>query len=399
MVRPHVGYSCGIAMGKDFAAIIVGAALIPSIYYLLAIYSSWKFFSRKQSLSGRNFTPPVSNLKPIKGVDPGAYENFASLCRQDYPEYELVFCVDSDNTAILNVLDRLRSDFPERSIRVLLGSGRTAPNDKAAKLVRLVREARHEVLVINDSDVRTRPDYLRTVVAPLADPQVGAVTLPYISLGEQTFADQLQSVGMFSDFYPGIFVARQIDGVKFALGPTIATTRSQLARFGGYEAIENGPGDDLLIGRLIAEQGSRVELMQYAVETVSDYASMRELLQKRLRWIVVMRHMRPWGHLGLALTQGLPWTVLAAFLAPSFTLACAYILMYLLLRSFLTWLIASYGFKQRFIWRTLLLVPAWDGLAFLIWLVSFARRSVRWRGSDYYIRGGRLVPVAPLQSK
>ena len=150
----------------------------------------------------------------MKGVDPEAYENFASLCRQDYPEYELVFCVDADNGPIIEVLEKLRHNFPERSIRILFGSGRSAPNDKAAKLARLVSEARYEVLVINDSDVRTRPDYLRTVVAPLADPEVGAVTLPYISLGEQTFADQLQSVGMFSDFYPGVFVARQIDGVK-----------------------------------------------------------------------------------------------------------------------------------------------------------------------------------------
>ena len=304
-----------------------------------------------------------------------------------------MFCVDADNAAVLEVLDRLKQDFPERAIRVLLGSNRSALNDKSAKLSRLVSEARYEVLVINDSDVRARPDYLKTVVRPLADPKIGAVTLPYVPLSEDTFADALQSVGMFSDFYAGIFVARELDGVKFALGPTIATTRSQLAKFGGYEAIENRPGDDLLIGRLVAEQGAEVELLPYAVETVADFGSFQELLHKRLRWMVVMRHMRPWGHFGLLFTQGLPWSILAAVLAPSVTVAAVFLATYLLLRSVLTWIIGGYGLKQKSIGRKLLLIPLWDALAFVIWAASFARSSVRWRGAEYYIRQGELVPA------
>ena len=114
---------------------------------------------------------------------------------------------------------------------------------------------------------------------------------------------------MMSDFYAGIVVAWQLDGVKFALGPTIATTRERLAAFGGYESIENRPADDLLVGRLIADQGYEVELSRYPVETVADYQSLRELIHKRLRWIVVMRHMRPWGHFGLLFTHGLPWSL------------------------------------------------------------------------------------------
>ncbi len=190
----------------------------------------------------------MSNLKPIRGLDPDAYENLASFCRQDYPDYELVLCVDQGDEAILPMVERLQRDFPDRQIRVLFGSGRVATNDKVAKLVRLVSEARHEVVVISDSDVRVGPDYLRTVVAPLADPKVGAVTCFYVPTGVQTFAENLQSVGMMSDFYPGILVAWQLDGVKFALGPTIVTTRSRLAGFGGYENIENRPADDLLVG-------------------------------------------------------------------------------------------------------------------------------------------------------
>lgn len=371
-------------------------AAIPFVYYLIAIYSSWRFFwgAQRREPDAQAFAPPVSCLKPVKGADGDAYENFASFCRQDYPDYELLFCVDGEDTPVLEAIERLKRDFPERSIRVLFGSGRVAANDKAAKLARLVRAARHEVLVISDSDVRARPDYLRSVVAPLARPEVGAVTLPYVSVGEKTFADALQCIGMLSDFYAGIFVAKELDGVKFAIGPTVATTRSQLARFGGYEAIENRPGDDLLIGRSIAEQGYRVELLAYTIETVADFGSLGELFQKRLRWLVVMRHMRPAGHLGLILTKGLFWSVLASVLAPSTAVAATYLSLYLALRILLTTIIGVYGLKQVSTLKRLLLIPLWDAVAFVLWLASFTRRSVRWRGNDYYIREGELVPVA-----
>ncbi len=162
-----------------YSAFFVIAA-IPFIYYLIAIYSTWRFFrvSSRQCGTTPSFTPPVSILKPVRGLDPDAYENFASFCRQDYPEYEIVFCVGDRADPVLPVIEKVMADFPECRIRVLFGSGRIATNDKVAKLARLTNEAHYEHLVINDSDVRAEPGYLRTVVAPLADPSVGAVTCP-----------------------------------------------------------------------------------------------------------------------------------------------------------------------------------------------------------------------------
>jgi ceramide glucosyltransferase len=340
------------------------------------------------------FTPPVSILKPIRGLDPDAYENLASFCRLDYPEFEIVFCVDPDDEAILSILTRLTDDFPQRHIRVLIGSGRVATNDKVAKLARLVSDAAHEVLVISDSDVRVRPDYLRQVVAPLRDPNVGAATCFYVPTEATTLADHLQTVGMMSDFYAGILVAWQLEGVKFALGPTIATTRARLNEFGGYPALENRPGDDLLVGRLIAEQGYEVALLNYAIGTVCDYGSLRDLLHKRLRWIVVMRHMRPWGHLGLLLTQGLPWSLAAVTIHPSAAVALGYFGGYMGLRMVITWIIGIHGLRQSGLWKQMPLLPVWDGIAFAIWLTSFGRNSIRWRGADYYIRDGHLIPMA-----
>jgi ceramide glucosyltransferase len=282
---------------------------------------------------------------------------------------------------------------------VLFGTSGNAANDKVAKLARLVSEARNEVVVISDSDVRARPDYLRTVVAPLADPKVGAVTCFYVPTEEKTLAESLQTIGMVSDFYAGILVARELDGVKFALGPTIATTRTRLAGFGGYKAIENQPGDDLLVGRLIAEQGYEVKLLTYTILTVADYGSMADLLHKRMRWVVVMRHMRPWGHLGLMFTQGLPWSLAAIAIHPTAAVATAYLGAYIFLRLAMTWLIGVRGLGDRALWKKLWLIPVWDALAFFIWIFSFVRSSIRWRGGEYYIRDGQLVPVTANPSE
>lgn len=376
--------------------VVLGVAAIPFIYYLIALYSAWQFFRRGgATTSPKNFTPPVSNLKPIRGLDPDSYENFASFCRQDYPEYELLFCVGDEDDPVVPILQQLAQEYPERHIRILFGAGEKGSNDKVVKLARLVREARHEVVVINDSDVRVQPDYLRTVVAPLVNPKVGAVTCFYVPIEDKTLTESLQSIGMFSDFYAGILVARQLDGVKFALGPTIVTTRTRLAGFGGYEAIQFRPADDLLVGRLIAEQGYDVELLPYSIETVADYQSLSELLHKRLRWTVVMRHMRPWGHLGLLLTQGLPWALAAIAVRPSAAVALGYLGTYLFLRMAMTYSVGIWGLKHKALWTKLGLIPVWDAVAFFIWLVSFTRNSIRWRDGQYYIRDGQLVPVAP----
>src|SRR5271166_1244047 len=357
-------------------------AAIPFIYYFLALFSAWRFFRHPSARPPRvaAYTPQVSILKPVRGLDPDDYEN--------------VFCVGDREDPVMPVIDRVISDFPQRSIRVLFGSGREATNDKVAKLARLAKEAKYEVLVINDSDVRAEPEYLRTVVAPLADSKVGAVTCFYVSTDEKTVVQKLQTIGMYSDFYPGIVVAWQLDGVKFALGPTIATSRARLAEFGGYEMIENRPADDLLVGRLIAEQGYEVKLLPYSVLTVADFQSLRDLFLKRLRWIVVMRHMRPWGHFGLIFTLGLPWSLAAVAISPTAAVAGIFLGTYLGLRIAMTLQIASWGLKQPIPWRGLALIPVWDAMAFVIWLASFTRSTIRWRDRDYYIRDGELVPVA-----
>jgi ceramide glucosyltransferase len=198
---------------------------------------------------------------------------------------------------------------------------------------------------------------------------------------------------MISDFFPSLFVAQQLDGVKFALGTTIATTRSRIMAFGGYESIMHRPGDDLLVGRALSEQGT-VELLDYTIETVPDFSSMSALYAKRLRWLTVMRHMRPWGHLGLIFTQGIFWSIAAALIRPSLPVALSFLGFYLGMRMAMMRMVGISGMKLTRMRSLLWMIPIWDALAFVLWVHSFISRTIRWRQRDYRIREGNLVPIA-----
>ena len=375
--------------------ILLFAAAIPFVFYLIVLYSARRYFAQTKlaAQNGPDFTPPVSNLKPVRGLDPDAYESFASFCRQDYPEYELIFCVTDQTDPSVPVIRKLMRDFPDRKIRLLYSAGHNALNDKVAKLGLMEREAQYDTLVINDSDVRVDPGYLRRVIAPLADPRVGGVTCFYVSSRDRSLVEKLQTVGMISDFYAGVLVAWQLDGIHFALGPTMVSTKQRVAGFGGFQVLENRPGDDLLFGRLIAEQGYEVKLLPSTVTTVPDFKGVRELLAKRIRWMTVMRSMRPWGHFGLIFTWGLAWATFAVLIHPTVAVAAAYLGTYAAFRVVITWLIGVHGLKQKEIWKKMPLIPIWDALAFLIWLASFTRSSIRWRGVAYQLKNGQFVPT------
>ena len=371
---------------------LLGVAGIPFVYYLIAIYSSFLFFRQaKQSSSPSEVFPPVSILKPIRGLDRDSYENFASFCRQDYPApYEILFCVDADDPAG-EVIEQLKRDFPQRNIRVLDGSSREVVNDKVGRLARLTGEALYDLFVITDGDVRVRPDYLRSVVQPFADPKVGAATCLYVSTKEHSLLEKIQSVSMLSDFFAGIIVAWKLEGVKFALAQTIVTRRRNVADFGGYEVLQDRPADDLYVGRLVAEQGFATLLLPYVVETVPDFSGVQQFFRKRLRWMTVMRHMRPAGHFGLLFTWGLPWSLVAIALRPTLSVAASYLGTYLCLRIAMTWLIGVHGMRQSGVWAKMILVPVWDMIAFALWVSSFLQTSIRWRGVDYRLRNGKLT--------
>ncbi len=233
----------------SLAVLVLAAG--PLVYYLLSLYCVVEYFLnlRRSPPRDDSFAPPVSILKPVRGVDHDAYENFASFCRLDYPEYELVFAMADPRDPVIPLIEKLQRDFPGRPIRLVTDVPWVGENNKVNSLCRLVAEARYDLLVMSDSDVRVERDYLREVVAPFADAGVGAVTSFYRCTGGGTMAADLDMLGMCMDSVPSALVARKLEGkVQFAYGWTMATTKKLLAEIGGWEAMANHHSDDFELG-------------------------------------------------------------------------------------------------------------------------------------------------------
>ena len=374
------------------AVLLLAAA--PLFYYALATVAALRFFRRERARILPNYTPPVSLLKPVRGLDFGSYENFASFCRQDYSEYEILFAVNEDLDPAVPVIQRIIAEFPQRRIRLLVGAERLGANQKANKLARLAREAQYEVLVLTDGDVRVGPHYLQEVVAPLANQKTGAVTSFYRAIAEQNLWAELEAVGASSDFFAGVLMAEWMEGISFALGASIATTKPWLNKVGGFEAIANRLADDYELGHRIARAGGEVILSRERVWTMYPAQTLRGFWNHQVRWARTVRLSRPKSYLGLLFTQGLPWALLAAIVAPAKWIGVGFLLAYLFLRLAMAWTVGVWGVGDQVLHRRLWLVPLRDAIQFVIWLASFGSNRVRWAGVEYEIRSGQMVLVA-----
>jgi ceramide glucosyltransferase len=380
--------------------IVLILAAGPLVYYLLSLYCVVDYFRTVRKLPARNdaFAPPASILKPVRGVDRDAYENFASYCRLNYPEYEMIFAVTDADDQVVPVIEKLQRDFPERQIRMVTSIERLGENNKVNNLCRLVKEARYDLLVMTDTDVRVERDYLREVAAPFADPAVGGVTSFYRCTGGGTLAADLDMLGMCADSVPSALVARKLEGkVQFAFGWTMATTKKHLAEIGGWEAMVNYHSDDFELGNRIARRGYRVELMRQPVWMVFPEENLKELLTHELRWSIGLRNVRPAGYAGMIFTHGLPWASLAAVVAGTAGwtgLAAFYLAAYMLLRLSVAWAAGSWGLGDKMVAPRLWLVPLRDAISAVVWFVGFFSDKIRWRGMEYRVKKRMLVPMA-----
>jgi len=374
--------------------VILFASVLPSVSYALIIFAARRFF-RHQHAPPSGFTPPLSILKPVHGLDPEAYENFASFCHQDYPEFEILFAVGSEQDPAVPIIRKLIIDFPQQPIRLLVGPPKIGSSDKVNKLCAMARVARHNLLVLSDADIRVGPAHLRAVAAPFRNPKVGAVTCMFTGIPLGSLWSELEAIYLSTDFMPAVLMARAVEGVRFALGATVAVTRASLAEIGGFEALADEAADDYEIGYRIAMRGHRVELVDGGVKTWSCLQTLREFFVQRLRWAIMARQARPLGYLGLIFTQGLPWTTLAAIVAPTRLVAGGFVAAYVILRMAVVWTMGIWGLHDDLLKRRWWLVPLWDAFALVIWLNSLLRSRVRWQGSEYRVAGGRLIPTLP----
>jgi len=381
---------------RDFI-LVLGAA--PLAYYIVCTYSARKFFraQRQAPPAATGFAPPVSILKPVRGADPGAYENYASFCRLDYPEYEIVFVVEDDHDSAIPVIHRVMSEFPTCNIRLLIGAENLGASNKVCKLVRLVREAKYDLFAISDSDVRVQPDYLHAVVEHFADPAVGAVTFLFRGIEDGTLAAQLDCLGASVEFCAGALVSNELEGTHFAHGATMATSRKTLQEIGGFEALVDRHSDDFEFGNRISRLGYRVEIARKPVWMIFGPEAIRDYLRHELRWAIGLRHIRPGGHAGLFFTQA-ALAFLAAAVAPAWPIAAAYLGGYVVLRFLTAWTVAIWGLQDQVVKRKFWLLPLRDLLAFPVWLYSFFTDRIQWRGAEFIIREGRLIPVGSHSS-
>jgi ceramide glucosyltransferase len=371
-------------------------ALASFAYYVVAIIAALRFF-RAPEAAPSNFTPPLSILKPVYGLDRETYQNYASFCVQDYPDYEILFCVSDDRDPAIPVIAELARNFPERKIKLIVGSEPLGVSDKVNKLCRMVHEAAHEIVVVSDSDVRVEPQYLRVIAAPFRDPTIGAVTCLYRGLTDDSLAANLEAIGNSTDFTAGVLLAWMLGDVNFTLGATMATTKTRLDEIGGFESLVDHFSDDYELGNRIAARGHRVELSTFPVSIVYPHQTLGDAFRHQLRWNLSIRYSRPAGHLGLIFTQGLPLALLAALFAPSAAWAVALVLGYLVLRGFSAWIIGVAGMRDTLSRQKMELLPLRDAFAFVVWVASFFPQRIHWRGQEFYVRDKRLVSSAPRQ--
>jgi ceramide glucosyltransferase len=381
--------------------VVMVLAAGPLVYYVLSLYCVIEYFAAwpKRPLRNDSFAPPVSILKAVRGVDHDAYENFASYCGLDYPEYELLFAMADRNDPVIPVLEKLQKDFPDTRIAFVTDVPRIGENNKVNSLCRLVREAKHNLLVMTDSDVRVERDYLRNVVAPFKDEAVGGVTSFYRGTGGGTLAADLDMLGMCMESVPNALVARKLEGkVQFAFGWTMATTKECLAEIGGWEAMANYHSDDFELGNRIAAKGYRVELMRQPVWMVFSEENVGEFLRHELRWAIGLRNVRPTGYIGMILTQGLPWAIVAAAAAIAagwFGLAGFYLGAYLVLRLSVAYAAGVWGLGDSHVASKLWLAPLRDAISAFIWLAGLFTSRITWRGLEYHVKNRLLEPIQP----
>jgi len=370
------------------------------LYYLLSLWSAAAYLRYRRRVLRSNAAPtkapPVSILKPLKGVDPEIYECFRSHCLQDYPEYEIVFGVsDADDPAVQTV-QRLQREFPQCSIQLVVCSERLGANIKVSNLVQMLRAARYDHLIVNDSDIRVGSDYLRRVMAPLSDDRVGMVTCLYRGIASGTLGSRLEAIGISTDFSAGVLVARCIEGgVRFGLGSTLALRRRELEATGGFEALVDYLADDYELGRSIAALGLEVRLSEVVVETVLPAYDLKGFLEHQLRWARSVRDSRPWGYAGLLFTFGVPWALLVVIVSRGAIWAWGLAAGVVLLRIAMAWIVGRGVLRDRQLPSFFPLLPLRDLAAVLVWLGSFAGNRIAWRGDYFHLKDGKLARVDP----
>jgi ceramide glucosyltransferase len=356
-------------------------------YSLVSSWYTWRFFQNPDKASGsENDYPPVSVLKPVFKDTPELLENLASFCNQDYPEYEVVFASANPKDPGVGAVQHLLAQYPPSKARMVFAPDNSGPNYKIGNLLAALKEARYELIVISDADMRVDEGYLKTVVRTLEQKKAGLVTCLYRTSGVRSVAGALEAMFVQGDFIPGVVMAQKLEGLSFAFGSTLALARETLSRAGGLEGLKFYLADDYHLGNRIRKLGLTVEIPPYLMEHRSGIRKFRDSWRHQLRWAVTIRVSRPFGHFASILTHSISLSILNLVVQNFSVMGWSVFSAVLLARLSAFYLVNRLAVGNAEINRYLWLLPLKDVLGTVIWGVSFLTDRVFWGGRTYKVK-------------
>ncbi len=370
-----------------------------SVYGALCVIAVFRL--RLRSVSGIKQTletwPPVTILKPIHGLEKNQRENLRSTCLQDYPEFQVVFSVQDSNDEAIPLLREIQNEFGAERVTVAVESVRVGTNGKINNMIGGLRHARYDVLVISDSDILLKPDYLKTIVAPLNDPDVSCVCTLYKAAGANSWFEKMELLTLNADFMTNVLFAHISGASKFCLGASAAFHRSTLKQIGGLEALSDYLVEDYEMGRRIWMLGKKIAIIPYFVDTIVDLKSPAQWWSHQVYWDQNTRAARPFAFFATVLIRSVPFALLYAALRMLDPLGLLVLSGVFLLRIITAAVILNWGLHDREGLRSLGLLLFRDIASLVTWLLAFTKRTTIWRGTSFVLtRDGRLVAQQPI---
>jgi ceramide glucosyltransferase len=366
-------------------------ALASMAYSLISAFATRKIFSAAPP--NREALPPVTILKPLYGAEPETYECLRSFCEQTYPQYQVIFGVCDPQDPAVAVVHRLQREFPSRDLVLAADRKEHGSNRKVNNLINMMAHARHDYLVVSDSDVKVDGDYLTKLIPPLLDAGVGIVTCRYRGVPRPGIWSLLGSMYINEWFMPSVRVAALLGYRTFAFGATIGIRRETLARIGGFNSVSNQLADDYRLAELTRQLGLRTVLSPVVVDTLVQDCTAADLVAHELRWRRTIRNLNPYGYVFSVVTLGLPVTALQLLLTQGAAPAAAIFSATAVASALIHFNARRPGTSTA----VLLLVPIRDLLHVGLWIWSFATRHVQW-GDDHYevSQDGAAQPIEGL---
>ncbi len=339
--------------------------------------------------------PPVTILKPVHGLEKNQSENLRSACIQDYPEFQVVFSVQDPEDAAVPLLKKIQREFGPERVTVAIENCRPGANGKINNMVGGLKHARHDMLVISDSDVLLKPDYLKTIIAPLSDPDVGCTCTLYKAAGADAWFEKMELLTLNADFMANVIFAHVSGASKFCLGASAALHRSTLEEIGGLEALSDYLVEDYEMGRRIWTLGKKVSIIPYFVDTTVDLKSPSQWWSHQVYWDQNTRSARPLAFFSTALVRSVPFSILYAAARLGDAVGLWVMAGAIFLRFASSAMILGKGLQDREGLRNLGLLIFRDISSLATWLLAFTKRTTVWRGTSFVLtRDGRLVARA-----